>query len=364
MLKRKLVDEKYLHFCCGQHGTYTWQMENSKTFADMKESVITFCLDECNHPPDSQTHSFLRLTRKVNYDEIYFFWYFVTKMEASQYKLKLISMAKNWSIDFRIVLEYLFEFFQVETKYCAWLKNLLSTINVFHNPRTMLSVFCLDRQKVFFEIPENFIHETYFELSLRFDFTMKNNLQRQFYKPQILQKQEVSQILDIEIELLNFLHPQQCVLAGGAALKIGCRDTKYTNRCDADLFVFKQDNSKILIQEICEYLITTGRKIYQFSKSVLTCIGNYGIRKIQIIKTNVTNIEELLEGFDLDAVCACFDGNSFISTIGAQYAWLNKKCVISGNCYQIKADRLVALYWKGFELCDKSIAYLKNTIYS
>lgn len=174
----------------------------------------------------------------------------------------------------------------------------------------------------------------------------------------------VDKVLNIPKELLRLLNKETCVIAGGAALYLGCPWTKWNLRCDVDFFVFNVENAYELINNLLDILLINKYTLCLSSASVITAIGVYGIRKIQIIRSAAKTVDGLIDdinGFDFNCVKTYYDGQKLYKTIFAEYDWLTRK--ISGGCYRdILPIRLYGIFWKGFEIDNNSIEYLKNTL--
>lgn len=200
-----------------------------------------------------------------------------------------------------------------------------------------------------------------FPLIDKLEYIIKNNSDS--WSPSFEEIKDVSSKLNIPDELLSLLDKHMCVIAGGAAMYLGCPWSKWTLRCDVDFFVLDTTLASDLLSSLTAILLENKYKICSSSKSVLTCISFYGTRKIQIIRSAAKNVDELIikqNGFDLNAIKCYYDGTYLHKTFGAEYDWLTRKC--SGCTFMsVLPRRLLGIFWKGFKLTPQGIEYLNNT---
>ena len=170
--------------------------------------------------------------------------------------------------------------------------------------------------------------------------------------------------LGVPADALSVLHRDKCVIAGGAALYLGCPWTKWSHRCDVDFFVFDTPEAVAIIVRLCNILTQQGYIVCQSSASVLTAIGYYGMRRIQIIRSGATCVDHLIlgeHGFDIDAVKAYYDGHFLVPSVNAETNWRARKCTTYTYRY-VEPIRLYGMLWKGFELSAECMQHIKNVI--
>lgn len=173
----------------------------------------------------------------------------------------------------------------------------------------------------------------------------------------------VCQKLGISQQILKHLQSKYVVIAGGAAMYLGCPSSKWDLSCDIDIFVLYSVSMESLhiITKIVQTLQEEGYIVCKYGPSVLTAIGEYGRRRIQIIFSLAESPHELIVNFDLNTVRAYYDGAFLHSTYSANSDWQQMKCS-NGLTKPIKARRLARIYLKGFDLDENAKTYLKNTI--
>jgi hypothetical protein len=131
---------------------------------------------------------------------------------------------------------------------------------------------------------------------------------------------------------------------------------------DVDFFFLKTANQLTLLAQFLEAVLATGRSVYQSGPSVLTAIGVFGTRRIQMILSRATSPIELVSKFDFPSLRCYYDGHYLYPTTHSLHDWTTKKCTM--KAYQrIKPMRLFAQYWKGFELDQNAQEYLQSTTY-
>lgn len=372
--------KKYIHFCLGQtHGIIPLALlkNNINAFIEMNELVMTFCIstDDCIHPEDSATHGYVKFSRSISRNEI---MWFLNQIGGSHIHNDVPCAAeiKNTDVDFRNIL-YLFEFFQsnshLEDSNC--LKEMLTQARAFKSSKSMLSAALITQDyktKKLKDIPVEFLYDDNFDLQFRLEFAHYQGYGKSIYKPMPLNQSKVAELLGIELELLSILDFNSCVIAGGAAIKLGLQDSKFTDRCDVDFWVLEveeeeqqkegqQTKQSKIVQQICSVATKNGiRRAYVSSLGVITCIGQLGVRRIQITPVSEVCPNDVMLHFDLSACEAYYDGNFLFATASAQYSWMTKKCLFAKVA---QAKRLVGMHWKGFELCDRAKNILFNTFY-
>lgn len=175
---------------------------------------------------------------------------------------------------------------------------------------------------------------------------------------------DVSVTLDVPVPALTLLDKKKCVVAGGAALYLGCPWSKWTHRCDVDFFVFDTHDAVDIMICVSQILVNEGYVICQSSGSVLTAIGYYGMRRIQIIRSGAKTVDDLISGehgFDIDAVKAYYDGSVLCASINAEANWRARQCTTYTYRY-VEPARLYGMLWKGFALTDEATKHIKNTL--
>jgi gamma-glutamylcyclotransferase (GGCT)/AIG2-like uncharacterized protein YtfP len=355
-MKRKFDEEKWIHFCT-QYGVFAWRMRDnaSKVFEDMHESVVTFCLTPkvCNHPEDSDTHGFVEFPFQVGLDDVRCFHTFVIRPVEH---LHVWPPMITGDINFQTVLR-MFDFFQTDKRYAEKLLASLNELEKFQSAVSAMSAFKL-HPRTLTKFPLNFIHLESFSVLDRFEFAHAQKLDNLMYKPRIIQQPYIAELLGLEPAFLECLDQQSCVIAGGAALKIGCPDSRFTDRCDVDFFVFHNSQQIATIKNILHLALATGRRIFK-SGAVFTAVGKLGTRRLQVVVSCYQSGEALVSSFDANEVSACYDGHTLHATCGAQHAWITKKSVLKNP--DIVPIRLYGLVWKGFELSTDQIEILKKS---
>jgi hypothetical protein len=200
-----------------------------------------------------------------------------------------------------------------------------------------------------------------FPLLLRLRFILKYN-DSDFLMPTVeMCIQTAHDQLQIPLEILRLLSSTDAVIAGGAASYLADAGNSPLPTSDVDIFVFDNNNQKMMIDSITQALSNSNRVVCKSGPSVLTAIGTYGTKSIQVIATTAKNAEELVLAFDLNLAKAFYDGVHVRFTASAQHDWMTKTCS-NGTFTHIKPTRLAKAYLKGFQLNDAAIEYLKNTI--
>jgi len=173
--------------------------------------------------------------------------------------------------------------------------------------------------------------------------------------------QHVAARLDVPLAVFPFLSPDRAVIAGGAAITLGCASARTLPSSDVDIFVLDAKGSTDLIQKLAAVLDEAKYVVCRLGKSVLTAVGYPGQTRLQIIASTATTSEELLRKFDLHVCAGYYDGKTLCSTVAAAHDWLDMKCS-NGGFTSIKPKRLVKAQMKGFVLNGAARDYLKRTI--
>jgi hypothetical protein len=77
--------------------------------------------------------------------------------------------------------------------------------------------------------------------------------------------------------------------------------------------------------------------------SVLSAIGEYGKRRIQIIMSKLKSGKELIRNFDINILKVYYDRDSIYYTYNALHDWITNTCN-NGTFIEIKLLRLVKIY--------------------
>lgn len=247
--------------------------------------------------------------------------------------------------------------------------SLLKATPKFEYARAAMSAFKLTEQQAQTNgIPPFCIYETRVKdmnLLDRMKFVHMHHESDFFYKSRFVSKHEVSELLGIEQSILNWLDPQKCVLAGGGCLKLGVPESPFTERCDVDLFVLNgfAEQKKYALQLAKCIQETTQRRVFlSRNSSVITAVGVFGVRRIQIILATQKTPEDLVLNFDVHAVRSYYDGDLFHATIGAQHDWITKKCS-TNTFHHLTPKRLFGMHWKGFELTPEAQQFMERSTF-
>lgn len=177
----------------------------------------------------------------------------------------------------------------------------------------------------------------------------------------VMEPESVSKRLGISSELIDHLGVGRVVIAGGAAMYMGCPKSLWDLSCDVDIFVLDVDHPVDSVMDIVLTLQSEGYIVCQSGSAVLTAIGEYGTRRVQIIKSSAKTPTELIEKFDLNVTKAFYDGIQLTSTYSAVLDWSDMRCR-NGSFTPLKPTRLARAFLKGFELCDVARKQLTDTI--
>ena len=169
-----------------------------------------------------------------------------------------------------------------------------------------------------------------------------------------------SKVFGIPLELLAMLESRSLVVAGGAAMYLECPKSLWDYSCDIDFFVLDTKKRDSIVTDLIK-AIPDEYVICQYGPSVLTAVGPYGSRRIQIIASSAKTFEELITKFDLNIIKACIDAENIYYTCSAKYDWIRQKCS-NGSINPIKPRRLARAYLKGFDLSDDAKQQLANTV--
>ena len=153
------------------------------------------------------------------------------------------------------------------------------------------------------------------------------------------------------MSLLQLLHQDSLVIAGGAAFALSSANAFFDCSCDVDLFVLHGDRS-ILKQVVSDleahgYLVCISLK----SHSVFTAVGVYGQTRVQIILSEAKSFVSLLDGFDLNYCKAAYTGTHMKARCCAQIDWITMTVNSVYHCGKLlDPSRLVRAVAKGFRL--------------
>lgn len=382
-----------VYFCFGmQHGIVPfYQITKSELIKTIPSKNITYCIYtdciQCEEKrrieKDESIHIYLFLKQedskqklRISYVDIQAFIAFIECDADKIFKFHLKCLkVKNLKINY-FNLMWLFEYFLIDKNYTENLKIFLNEYNgKFNHSISALSAFEITKYKKQEKQCRNEFHENQLvpmleiayedsvSFLLRLQYLTLHNYGDLIYQCEFMSKIYVSETLNIELELLKFLSHDKCIVAGGAALKLKCPQSKFTLKCDVDFFILKNDSQQETLQFFLFALEKTGRKIFIYDKNptCFSAIGKYGTRRIQVIVSNHEKAENVIRDFDLPIVRAYYDGIMFFPTIGFLYDTIQNKVSLT-TYYNIKANRLVNLSFKGFELSDEAQIFLKNTI--
>ena len=396
--------EKKLWFCFGVHGLEVLTFhspEQSEFMSALEESEITFCVEEtCRHAEDDtrvrrlEGETFGRVTK----EDILCFLFYVCPKAYFLFSVEQRSLAIHYG-----TVKMLFRFFGIQKSICGMHQNvekqLLDYLDkgyAFTSPISALSAYQLTapetksqekegmlagRKQI--SIPAGCLFETRFSLGLRLKILVEHSQGYLCYNRRVMSKQHVHETLGIPLQLLDFLHPEKCILAGGACLKLACPDTPYNDRCDADFFLLQTDERNKYVYLMLNVLHELGYRMYQNAsfefengtptdalprgKSCFTAVGKLGVngnpsmRRIQIIVTGYQTSHALIKTFDLGASQAYYDGQTFVGTVRANHDWYFRTVSFQAKHDSCNLKRIAGLYWKGFSLDVKQQEALKKT---
>lgn len=233
--------------------------------------------------------------------------------------------------------------------------------NLFHSPLTAFSAFQLTKRK---QRGITLAHLTHLQdcapLDSFLEFAVTHDLGNEFLNPHMIVHKKIAETLEMEEDLLKFLHPKKCVMAGGACTKIGCEKSKFDYCNDIDFFVLSGPDQSVITNNLCQAIKKTGRVIYRKGGSVFTAIGHWNRRRIQVIASSHANGQDVVKEFDFPACRSFYDGFMLHATCAAQYDWLKMKCSITMHC-SLRASRVLGMYWKGFEINEETQKFMKHT---
>jgi len=305
----------------------------------------------CDEHTNTEDHVLVKMTFKVQIEDILAFEALVLKKE----------LYKNGAVNFHSVI-LLCNYFGTPLHLSKeLLPVLLNAETTFTHGISTITAYQLTK-KLQDHVNLSSLFETSISLKDRLKYMRNHHRQDIIFNPRFIPQLQVSQTLCIELEILQCLSDSTCVIAGGAALKLGCPDTPFTERCDVDIFVLNGPAQKETVLHLLHVLQETGRHILHQGKSVFSAIGAYGVRRIQIIASECKTPQELVSGFDFTALCAYYSGHLLHATVGAQYAWTTRKCRISIDGNHVIPLRLFSMFWKGFQLTELAIQFLRDTI--
>jgi hypothetical protein len=176
---------------------------------------------------------------------------------------------------------------------------------------------------------------------------------------------EVSEKLGIPITLLELLNEKKCVIAGGAALQLGCDWVKKLNTSDVDFFILNTENKKEgnLEQIFAKQLVKSNYTIGKYGKSILSGITKYGIPSIQVIASIAKTADNLVYNFDLHPVSVYYDGKSLRALPETILSWKNRVCDLGKNSKNQSKHISMDILWKlkqNKELSNKFKILFKN----
>ncbi len=365
-----IIHCKTVYFCYGKNQIIHFKNANKSIYINaIPSNSITYCITDCNH--ENENELFTKL--KMPLIDIQIFLYLCQEEPPILNKLKE-SYFHCLSINYQNII-YLLDMFLMNKQYEEDLKKWLKeTITIFNYSQSALSAFCLTKfQK---QETNNYIFDhplliPLIDIAYNLDFPLITRLKYLIchyatdfiIETKLMMKLDVSQTLGILPQLLEFLSEDECIIAGGAALKLGCPKSRFTLKCDVDFFILHGPKQKLLIEQMLDVLQKNNYHIFIYNKSesCFSAIGTYGMRRIQLIASIRTKAFDIIHDFDLPAVRAYYDGTLFHVTAGALHDWITMECT-TYTFYNIKAKRLFGLSWKGFKLDENAIQFLQNTI--
>lgn len=179
------------------------------------------------------------------------------------------------------------------------------------------------------------------------------------HKRNVINNESISKYLGISYQIIDVLC-DDIVIAGGATAYMGRPDSLWDMSCDVDIFVMDIVNNMDKVKKIIKILKKEKYIICSSGCSVLTAIGSYGKRRIQIIASTASTSNDLINKFDMNYTKSYYDGTSLSSTYSALYDWKHKICTQSNT--HVMPKRLIRASIKGFKLQQNSIDILRDTI--
>jgi hypothetical protein len=177
-------------------------------------------------------------------------------------------------------------------------------------------------------------------------------------------------IVDLEKELnipkavLDLVTGPGCVIAGGAATGVG--RGKLASESDVDIFVFDIGGASELCTQLVKAIESSGKYILcvrpavgankaggAYQNCVVHAIGDYGVRRIQVIRSEAKEPWELVNGFDFDALKAwCKRDGVVFATGKAIHAWTTGVCEWD-NKTVMDPKRIAKMQRRNFRLSDQ-----------
>lgn len=174
-----------------------------------------------------------------------------------------------------------------------------------------------------------------------------------------LAPQDAARRMGVPEPVVEKLDPTSCVVAGGAIAYLNCK-IEWQQFSDVDIFVLDNDQRPAVVAQLVQGLSQADLVVCRAGPSVLTAVGVYDRRRIQIIATTATNPFDLIKNFDLNLCKGFYDGQVMRYTYRAALDWITGKC--SNGERDISPKRLAKAELKGFALTPEAKTYLKNTV--
>ncbi len=364
--EQEVIQLKRVFFCFGKHGLLDFiNFIKSPFCLAIDKLYATFCINtKCNHTETKDDIFYQIPIEHLSIEDVNFFLELtvnekldsIPMEEMKVNHLNLLVLCKYFLLDDKKIKAY--------TNYL----NEIATQKGFDFAESALSIFIISeyqKQKINEKIGKLILSTEVYNnctIDVKLLYLIIHEQSNIIYQQRIMEKQYVANLLEMEKELLDILHPNECILAGGGATKLGCPQSKFTMKSDIDFFLLNGPKQKCILKKLLKilskdrYIFTNGQ-----SKSVFTAIGSHGKRRIQLIISSHSTATDVINNFDFNVVQAYFDGHLLVQTVGALYDWSNMS--ISTKLFnKINAKRLYGLYWKGFKLSSELTRFLDNTI--
>jgi hypothetical protein len=265
-----------------------------------------------------------------------------------------------------VKVAYLRDYFCANSEMCE--QFLTVATQVLDSPtasaKEKLNAFLLTNQKQNAKQPKSseiVALSDHYPLYTKAKYCMVNDQPHTAFPPVLMTTVHVAETLQIPHSILTILSADKVVIAGGAALQLGCPKSTTLPSSDVDIFILQDDDPTKFQLAFTQILTNEGYWVCRNSPSTLTAIGTFTRRRIQLVHSTATTSLELIRNFDLNAVKACFDGTHLHSLACANFDWITMKCS-QGQHVHIKPKRLAKLTLKGFAINKQTQKYLHLTI--
>ncbi len=371
--KRKLIEDKeetnypipFVSFCLDKH-LYCINTNPIAIFLeDFKEQSLTFCF--CLHQHDD---TFLKFPIQLNHKtSLTIFIHLLNNVDDDNVK----TIDVDETIDFQEI-KLLCNYFNTIQHVTLKIKQMINDFVLSNVAITLVSAweFLNDKQinekqeKIYIlhllHIDhEKILHCEYIKIIKRLKFLINHGFGDKLSIVESITCEKASSLLNIAQEIVNILNYDTAVISGGASMYLGCPWSTFTMKSDIDIFILNTDQKFKVLKNLQDILTSLGYILFQFGKSVVTCLNEYGTRIIQLILSPYSDPMDVILNFDLMPLKCFYDGIKLYKLINTHYDWINKKVSTRSLC-ELKPMRIYNLFHKGFQLDDQYITFLKSTI--